>query len=140
MSITYSLANYKTKEMIFLGKGPWYILRDEPEIMLYRSGIKALLRSEGWYDAPNDINYVNGVVDLIWNFVHDADPDDLIIASEGEESYILKAYGYIYVGSRYPAQDVSALNEHLSPARAHMYRRQDAERCIESTNLDIKKL
>lgn len=146
MGIEYSLVNYRTKEMIDLGKGCWWGLVYSPENLLYREGIEEVLQDSGYFDNQTQdmITYWYHIIDMIWNFVKNEDPSDITIVSDsGDETYILRCYGYRYIASRYISNTVDNLeflNRHLEPESKKRYKLEDCKQYIRKTCLNPVKL
>lgn len=49
MGIEYYLVDHNKKQMLYLGKGPWYNFK-EKEYLLYREGIKKIIEEYNDYD------------------------------------------------------------------------------------------
>lgn len=141
----YTLVNYKTKEMIELGKGCWWEFFHAPENLLYREGIREVMEDYDYFkegQSTEMISYWENTIDLIWNFVKDADPADITIISDSDDStYVLRSNGYHYIDTRYndcKEQHMDFLNRHLlNQAR---YNKDEAAIWIQWTALDKTRL
>jgi hypothetical protein len=143
MGVEFVLVNYKTKEMIDLGKGCWWEFRESPEYFLYREGIEEIFCDWGYFDnSDEDKIYWTSVIDLIWNFVKDADPADLTVVNDcGDDTYILRCYGFRFVGTRYTWENcMEFLNRHLLPEHSRRYDKNDCLKYIAGTQLDQTRL
>lgn len=145
MGIEYTLVNYRTKQMIQLGKGCWWDFNSSPENFLYREGIEEILIDHGYFDNTEEMKiYWNEIIDMIWNFVKNENVDDIVVVGDGgDDKYILKCHQYRYVDSRYRSDnldDLANLNKHLEPKWADRYKREDSIIYFRNTGLNLDKI
>jgi hypothetical protein len=125
MGIDYTLANNKNKTCLELGKGSWYALMDGKKgdaCLLYPEEIYKVIVEEIWDYIINDpeseysfwIDYAKEVATKIFVFVDNADPNDISLCNDSDDStFELRQQKYRWVGSRYAEFDSDYANRHL---------------------------
>lgn len=117
MGLELALINHKNKTFFWLGKGSWYILKDQLDLLQDKETLRECLRevfeeifchaAYGSYEAhpvldEDDLKYLEELVEKLHPFIDGATKDELSIGNDSDDSiFEVRHKGYKCVGTRY---------------------------------------
>lgn len=125
MGLEYIIANRKTKQLYQLGKGSWFLLDGNEELLTDDELLCDFICNEiNNFDKCPD--YVTKMSKDLVEFAKNTNIDNILIFNDsGDDLVVCKAIGYIFVGSRYESDSLDELNSHLTDNKKHMYLEED---------------
>jgi hypothetical protein len=133
MGTEYYITNNRDKTFYDLGKGSWYILREEKEALTDLEYLEEFLFDDifNGYEEPEDglREYAKQIAEDLFGLVNGADIRNIDIMDDcGDDATIFKALWFRCVGTRYGEkgskeylEDMENNNKHLKKENLWMY-------------------
>jgi hypothetical protein len=116
MGLERALINHRDKTYFWLGKGSWYPLTNQLDLLQDKDLLRESLRdcfeeTFCWSDNhsyldEDDLKYLEEITDKVFAFVNGAKPEEITLGNDSDDSiYDFIHQGYKKVGSRYKDDD-----------------------------------